>query len=198
MKSNYLFISIIIYTLCICGTQKAVAQKVYKENNKIILDCGPDSGFPQGAVEMTTGRKLIEPKADEMAENNGDNGTINATVFYKLEIATADISSNTTWVNAYTACKGKGTDENGEFWRLPTQKELILMYIFSTAINNLGNSMSGEYWSSTETTPNGSRYVDFGKGVVYGKTKTYDGKARCVREIPMDPAPANMSSASLK
>lgn len=192
MKSNYLFISIITYTLCICGMQKAVAQKVYKENNKIILDCGPGSGFPQGAVETETGKKFIEPKANVLAETNAENGVINATVFYKLEIAATDISSNTTWVNAYKACKGKGTDANGEIWRLPTQKELILMYIFSTAINDLNGSMNNDYWSGTETNAESSRYVDFSTGLVYGKNKAESMKARCVREIPMPRVPADL------
>lgn len=192
MKSNYLFISIIICTLYICGTQKAVAQKVYKdENEKIILDCGPDSGFPQGAVEKTTGQKfIIEPQANAMADNNSDTGTINATVFYKLEIDAENISNEATWVNAYNACKGKGTNENGEIWRLPTQKELMLMYIFSTAINDLGGSISGDCWSATEASNDKSRYVNFSTGLVYGKGKTYGLGVRCVREIPMNPAPA--------
>ena len=186
MKSNYLFISIIICTLCICGTQNAVAQKVYKdENNKIILDCGPGSGFPQGAVETTTGQKFITPNSSTAADNNGENGTINVTVFYKLEIATTNFSS-VAWVNAYNNCKSKGTAENGEIWRLPTQKEL--MYIFSTAINDLGGSISGDYWSGTESSNTDSRYVNFSTGYVYGKGKGYTMNARCVREIPMEPA----------
>lgn len=191
MKSNYLFISIIICTLYICGTQKAVAQKMYKENSKIILDCGPDSGFPQGAVETTTGQKFIEPQANAMAENNGETGTINETVFYKLEIAASDLNTN-NWVGAYNACKSKGTTANGEIWRLPTQKELMLMYVFRSAIAALGGTMntssdnkSSYYWSSTELTTDAARYVDFSGGYVYRRAKSEYIHVRCVREIPV-------------
>lgn len=191
MKSNYLFISIIICTLYICGTQKAVAQKVYKENNKIILDCGLDSGFPQEAVETATGQKFIEPKADAMAENNDETGTINETVFYKLEIAASDLN-NANWVNAYNACKSKGTTANGEIWRLPTQKELMLMYVFRSAIAALGGTMNTSpyekdsyYWSCTELTNTEARYVDFSGGYVYRRAKSENIHVRCVREIPV-------------
>lgn len=199
MKSNYLFISIIICTLYICGTQKAVAQKVYKdENNKIILDCGPDSGFPQEAVTTVTGQKTITPSATGLGEDNSDTGSINATVFYKLEIDAKDLDGTNNWVGAYNACKNKGTAANGEIWRLPTQKELMLMYVFRTAIAALGGTMNTSsynrdsyYWSCTEIFSTEARYLAFYKGYVYKIAKSESIRVRCVREIPM-PVPADL------
>ena len=97
MKIKYLFIKITACALCILGTQEAEAQKLYKEGEIIILDCGPDSGFPQTMVETQMGQKTIDNPSNSggPATNNTETGNINQTVYIKLEIAGSDAVSYT-------------------------------------------------------------------------------------------------------
>lgn len=172
MKNKYLFIIAITYALCVFGTPKAQAQKMYMESNKLILDCTPGSGFPQGAVETTMGQKVT-------AGNTGINETKNKTVYQKLEIAQSSITS-TTWSNAKTACSNKGTG-----WRLPTQREMQLIAMFSPAIKGLlGTDLTPNNWTLMESSSSNAYYIDgSGYSGTTNKTANSNLNARCVREI---------------
>lgn len=201
MKIKYLFIKITACALCILGTQEAEAQKLYKEGEIIILDCGPDSGFPQTMVETQMGQKTIDNPSNSggPATNNTETGNINQTVYIKLEIAGSDEKkagggTKFTWADAYTACTSKNTGgQTG--WRLPTMREQQLIWIFKTAIKALSaglNEGDGHYWSATESSnSNSACCTNMGYSYSGYRGKTNNGGdciVRCVREIPYTPA----------
>lgn len=180
------------------------AQKVRKENNKVILDLTPAARMPKDAITTTGKTWTGTPSNTEgpMA-NNSEVGTINATVFQKLEIAPHDINSVGTigtagtmtmdWVTAFGACKSTTYDNGG--WRLPTQRELMLIYIFRSAIEVIfkdssinGTVFSTTYYHSATESTNYSSYcwgVNLSNGVssIISKVDGGSKKVRCVREI---------------
>lgn len=199
IRTKYLFNAIAMYALCIFGIQEARAQMVYATNdNVVILDCGPDSGFPQGAVSSSKGQKTIQnPSNSGSNSSNNTDGTINQAVYIKLQIANAnekgtdgkDITAN--WATAYTTCTAKNT--NGESgWRLPTQRESQLIWIFKTALESYSffTSFTGDYWTGTEsTTSDYSWYIcikdnDNNDGYSPDNTlKSTQKYIRCVKEL---------------
>ena len=182
---TYKIYSMLIIFISILSTQDLYSQKVYKNaENKIILDLGPDSGFPQGAVTTTKGVKVITPNASSLGANNDHNGSINATLYYKLEIAPSDYSAGSDWVTAYNGCKG-ATINGTTGWRLPTQRELMLIYLFKDYIGELGSAFgASNYWSATEGSAPASWYVGFslGNACNYAKANT-SLRARCTRDL---------------
>ncbi len=174
------------------------AQKVYKDGNKVILDLSVASGMPAEVVTNQPKYTAFTPKADALGANNGHDGSINATVFQKLEVAPKDMNKagamdNTggsmDWVTAFNGCKN--LSYNGEGWRLPTQRELQLIYIFKPAIEDIFDEIDETpftnkyYWSSTEY-ENGatnSWVVRFADGSTSYTTKTGSHYVRCVREV---------------
>lgn len=178
--------TIIALLLVAAAAVPGYAQKVYKEGGAIVLDFGPDSGFPQRAVETVKGRKIPAetPSNSTSMTDNDLNGVINATVYRKLEVAAADESSTMQWVAAYAACQNRGSG-----WRLPTQRELMaILLIFRPAIVALAGS-SGDfvlntYWSATEyQTQPGYAIARLANNVMDLEDKTALCYVRCVREL---------------
>lgn len=192
MKTKHLFTAIAVYTLCILGTQEATAQKVYKySEGVIILDCSSDSGFPKNAATTESGKKTIDPSQSNT--DNSETGPINQTVYVKLQVANQDETSTMTWQNAYTACTSKNATNGESGWRLPTQRELMLIWIFRSAFESFTPTFTtfktGQYWSATRNN-NGCCYTHFGNndGNADGYSPNNGGanstfNVRCVREI---------------
>ena len=186
------------------------AQEVYMESGKVILDMsdtGEGIGLPAGAVIATPKYvgKDTAPASGTLLFGAGDvtnlvTGSINATVYRKLEIAPRDmgtsgvlVASGTgdgmSWTNGFNRCKSlsyNGITANK--WRLPTQRELTLIWIFKTAIDDLiGGSttfIGNLYWTSNENDASNVWHVDFSTGVVWYNPKSYtSNRVRCVREI---------------
>ena len=178
-----------------------MAQKVYMEGGKIILDSrgGEGIGLPTGAVTAT--KKYVGVTAPASGTwlliNNTDNlpsGSINATVYQKLEIAPQDLGTNGLgsgamtmyWTEAFNGCKGMAYD--GGNWRLPTQRELTLIWIFMPAIDSLLSTavfFTSTYWSATESAAHNAwvLYVSYA-GLTGSNGKTnFSNRVRCVREL---------------
>lgn len=143
-------------------------------------------------------------------KGNGDNISVNDKVPFRFIIAPADPENTTRyWAAAMSFNTGTGGDNtnlnpNGggsitnigcraystaEFpagsWRLPTQRELILMWIFRNAINAIYPSvqMTGKiYWSATEY-DNRHAYSLGEDGIIEVKGKgSVSLYLRCVRD----------------
>jgi hypothetical protein len=175
------------------------AQEVYIENGKVILDLTEAAGMPAGAITDIPKSWVGEPAVTSINDinntsliNNRHSESINATVFQKLEIAPSDLKPM-TWVNAFNACKSKG-----EGWRLPTQRELLLICIFKkvlendvlkgvaggTAFNGNGSVHEFYYWCATESNGWNAWIVDFKDDISTAGHKAQGSyAARCVREI---------------
>ena len=182
------------------------AQEVYKEANasalggyRVILDLTVKAGMPAGAVTSTkkyTGTSTAS-NSDWLinAPDNSVNGSINARVYEKLEIAPGDLNNNATfgastamdWANAYNRCKNSTCDGGG--WRLPTQRELMMMWVFRPALNSVFSEIGGfafysdSYWSAAEVYARSAWFVNFSNGYTYNHSKTLTYRVRCVREL---------------
>jgi hypothetical protein len=166
------------------------AQEVYIKDGKVILDLTEAAGMPAGAVTDVSKTNLYANAAPSNTgapiTDNDTNGKINAKVFQKLEIAPSDLEPM-TWADAFNACKNKG-----EGWRLPTQRELQLMWILKEALKeafshpdvNGSNFLSGSYGSGTEDSNFYACCVSFKDGMSVNYDKSSDSRnLRCVREV---------------
>lgn len=88
-----------------------------------------------------------------------------------------------------TGCKAYAGPVGGEAgqWRLPTQRELMLIWVLHAKLRLLSgfNSFTSyDYWSATESSAFNSWYVYFTNGYTYNvTTKTYSSRVRCVRDL---------------
>jgi hypothetical protein len=183
------------------------AQKVYKDaSNRVILDLTKEAGMPEGAITSEPKSWVgIPSDIGDILTDNLETGDINEKVFEKLEVAPKDINTSggmnggtTTmyWVAAFNGCRY--LSYNGTGWRLPTQRELILMWIFKEALEDIFSdedingspfalSNAVNYWSATEDPASHAWYMSFASdsnGIVsnyYTKISNY--YARCVREV---------------
>ncbi|RHO67083.1 DUF1566 domain-containing protein [Parabacteroides sp. AF48-14] len=177
------------------------AQKVYKDaSDRVILELTIAAGMPRGAITNTAKQWTSDPSNNNgpIAENT-ETGSINATVFQKLEIAPNDMNTtggmdNTgnmvmNWASGFNGCKESTYD--GGRWRLPTQRELQLMYIFLPALQSIFNTLPTQgtlfgsgtrYWSATECDATTSWVVLY-QGNAITNTKTSNYNVRCVREV---------------
>lgn len=117
----------------------------------------------------------------------------------KLQVAIVDCttsnsttaSSGTTlynWANAYTACKAYTENSSGAgSWRLPTQRELMLIYNVNNKLQNPITLGTTFYWTGTESSSNTNLacYLIFANKTLTGylHMKTYEGYVRCVRDV---------------
>ena len=180
-----------------------IAQEVYMESGKIIFDMTAAAGMPADAVTNTpkydaTYMGSNTPKVGSIMANNLHSGWINATVYEKLEIAPQDINTSAViggtgtftmnWVTAFTNCQS--STYNGGGWRLPTQRELQMIWIFKVAINDLSTTplTTNGYWSATEYANNEACYVLASNGTTGNNSKGYSNySTRCVREVGATP-----------
>ncbi|MDR3252251.1 MAG: DUF1566 domain-containing protein [Tannerella sp.] len=130
-----------------------------------------------------------------------EDGVNNAKVFWKLQVAVRDTSiANVTWATAATLCASyteNGTSTALPAWRLPTQRELMAIWIVQDGLKakyttNFEYLSDNYYWSATESSlATGNAWMVFG-----GRTGAGDAgntphylkteaaaRARCVREV---------------
>lgn len=178
------------------------AQKVYKDgSNRVILDMTVAAGMPEGAATNVKKEWIGTPSNTKgPLVGNEANGTIDAMVFQKLEVARHDVNTlkeiketgtmTMNWAAAFAACKGSSS--YGGNWRLPTQREWMLMYIFkpaleailvNPAINGTVFSTTERYWTATEENNIQSRAGGLVTGQLNLGTKTSAYRVRCVREV---------------
>lgn len=135
-------------------------------------------GMPESAI-WPLGMKLIVKDAKgnistirhTESKGNGENIAVNDKVPYRFIIAREDGGSSVTWAYAMglntdensslsadgtldkTGCAAYSTPEFPTGWRLPTQREMMLMWLFKKGINETysnGNLTLGDYWTATE------------------------------------------------
>ena len=175
------------------------AQQAYLNSGRIILDSRVSAGMAAGMqtdVSKTAVYDTKTPSSSSEIADNRANAILNAVVYHVLEIAPGDLNGGAiaatgapiSWLNAYNGCKSLTHNGNSD-WRLPTERELILMWIFKPAIEDLNGVLfaSGEnqYLSATEQSGSSVWSVRFSDGdVAYGsKSSPTSRYARCVREV---------------
>ena len=176
----------ILMALFCAVTMSVSAQRVYKANvsgdvtngytatqsasgTSFIIEC---KGMP--AASYTT-------YAKPTTEADLKTDTQNKTVAYKFEVAATDASESLTWADAWSLA----TDAEGD-WRLPTQRELMLIWLMKDALEQLGSFTPlarDYYWTATEHNSNNAWYVHFGAGYTGFVNKAYTYRVRLVRDI---------------
>jgi hypothetical protein len=197
-KMKRFFFMIMVTTVGAIAPVGTYAQKVYKSGSQVILDLTTVAGMPADAVTTVSKTEIYKdftPSETALGTDNNHNGSINEKVFQKLEVAKHDLTGSGTtgsaggrftWVKAFNYCRAIAGGE----WRLPTQREQMLMYIFRPALDDIllevsgGALLSSTYWTSTEVSTDGAWTVSF----MGGRTPSTTGKdnslyARCVREV---------------
>ena len=186
----------ILMALFCAATVSVSAQRVYKADvsgnvtngytatrsangTSFIIEC---KGMPEASYTKT---------AKPTTQDELKTAETNKKVAYKFEVANEDLTSGgsgtwtdgkTNWENAYAVAIDKG-----EGWRLPTQRELMLIWLMKEALakfNPLFNSLAtGYYWSATEYNANFAWYVGFYNGNTNASGKTNSNRVRLVRDI---------------
>ena len=97
----------------------------------------------------------------------------------KFEVAASDVDTSATWDDAVNLCPSG--------WRLPTIRELRLIYVYRNELGTFDlSAMSTGYWSATESSSDSSNawYVVFGSGETGGKyPKIANSRVRCIRDL---------------
>lgn len=119
---------------------------------------------------------------------SGENGTWNAKMSIKYQVMRANLGSTTDWSSAWNACKSYSGDGGGVgIWRLPTQRELQMIWILHPQLIGKGNFTAftaNYYWTATEWTTTAACSVSFSNGYMGGNTKTSTSYyVRCVRDL---------------
>ena len=180
-----------------------MAQMVYVNSGKVIMDVrgGEGVGLPAAVVTSTKkyqGAAYDNPSVTSTLPSNliAGTNTTNVSVYELLEIAPRDMSStgslvaagsvgdDMNWVDAYTRCRN--LTYNGTGWRLPTQRELMLLFIFKPAVDFLSGTAfaAATYWHGNEINAGFNLPINFTNGFTPSSAKTVSHKARCVRELP--------------
>ena len=206
-----LFIATLI--LCLFPASSAFGQQLKKENLKGTnsLNLGSNyavfysAGIPESAI-WPLGMKLLKNGRTIRHTSEkaiGNNIIANDKVPFRFIIALND-GSATSWaaavgfntsansnlepdgVVATSGCASYSTTEFPGGWRLPTQREMMLMWLFREGINAVYNAaqLSGQYWSATENTETKAWYMDFNATAPgsNAELKTSNYKFRCVRD----------------
>lgn len=173
---------LIVLMASVLGLPGVYAQKVVVDGTKVIIDASAISHTTTKKPRTTTGTNSTSctQSTSDIASNAN-----NEKVYKKFEVSTTDNSTHSQWREAVDICADLATDGGG--WRLPTQRELMLMWVLNSELRlTSGFTPFGPYgfWSATEGNTSSSWFVDFNFGNTY-----YDGgkvvynRVRCVREI---------------
>lgn len=119
---------------------------------------------------------------------SGHNGTWNAKMSIKFQVMRANHTVGTTdWTTAYNQCKSYNGEGGGAGqWRLPTQRELMMIWILHPQLIGKGSFTAFDaygYWSATESSATNAWGVYFGSGSVFSYNKTDSYFVRCVRDL---------------
>lgn len=152
----------------------------------------------------------------QVSRGNGGNLSVNDRIPFRFIVAPTDVGNNDeNWMTvqgvsdggnnnnpdfttpANTGCRlygtgASGTPGAGRKWRVPTQRELQLMWMFRDPIGLIYKEKPMEepnrkkrYWASTEKGANQAWFFDFEKGMPYCDTQTkstVNGMVRCVSD----------------
>lgn len=150
----------------------------------------------------------------QVAKGNGGNLSVNDRIPFRFIVATEDVGNNNgNWMTAQGVNSG-GKDENSDFsaegntgcrqygaagqpgegrqWRVPTQRELQLIWMFRHPIGLIypdhqmeESGKTKRYWASTEKGATDAWFFDFAPGKPYCDTQaksTANGMVRCVSD----------------
>lgn len=164
------------------------AQKVLIEGNKVIIDASEltSASTEKKAVrtdgtDLATGSKTKENLGSELS---------NATLYHKFQVHPTNNATNLSWSNAISFCANLTTDGGG--WRLPTQRELMLIWILHSKLATIGSSLFTPLTSALNVfytcasewnASNGYGLYPFGNGILLAQPKKNLYYVRCIRDL---------------
>lgn len=116
-------------------------------------------------------------------------GTWNAKMSVKFQVMRANHTGGTTdWASAYDWCKNYAGEGGGAgLWRLPTQRELIMIWILHPqliGIEGFNAFSANNYWSATEYNSNYGWNMSFNNGNLGHPGKSNNPCfVRCIRDL---------------
>lgn len=182
MKLNLKPILFVVGCLMMTGSY---AQKVIIENNKVIVD----------ASALRNSTKVKKARGtDGTATTLGTNDATNIgsevsdeKVYYKFEVDKEDKGYNFFWLDAVHTCQTLTKDGGG--WRVPTKRELLLMYLLKQELEAYSGfaKLESRYWSATEDKAEKSwavyLYSVYSRGLMNDEPKTHYSNVRCIRDL---------------
>ena len=163
---------------------------VATNGNYVVID---SRSLPANAITMSPKALNTTETNDAMTTNNTDkdlaSAESNKTVSSYFAVSKIENHTSSTWINAYSICKNYDSSDGSGKWRLPTQRELMLMWILNKQITTITTGVesfgAGGHWCSTEYNNTNSWYVNFGNGHTSRSTPTKSGslRVRCVRDL---------------
>lgn len=164
----------------ILSVSAGYAQRVDVENGKVIINASdmPNTTTPKPNKTTATHTTSCTQDATDIA-----SAVNNEKVYKKFEVSKVD-SGASDWIGAVGICANLITDGGG--WRLPTQRELMLMWVLRHQLERISgfvvfNVIS--YWSATERTLSESWGVNLYYGDTRGDSKLSFYRVRCVRGL---------------
>lgn len=172
---------ILLVLVGILSTTMCYAQKVTKGPHGAIIDAS--------AIPHTKVKKARETNStyEEIGTNTADNlsSTVsNEKVYYKFEVCAEDAGKSTWWIASIDKCKNSTVDGGG--WRMPTYRELVLMWVLKPELEQIEGFVpftQGIYWSATEAGGWLCWRVYFAGGETVTGSKGYGGMTRCIRDL---------------
>lgn len=144
-------------------------QYPYLQDGKIIVCREGTDGVKSG---------LIHPNWNSTPSHNELDATNNRFAA-KFEVAASDVNPGASWDDAVNLCPSG--------WRLPTIRELRLIYVYRNELGTFDMSApSAVYWSATESSSDSRNawYVVFDSGETSCKyPKTLNSRVRCIRDL---------------
>ena len=186
------YILLPIVWVCLCFPSDAFGQYIKKETvNSQVYAVIYAEGLA-GSAQWVSGFKMMKNDATirhQVSRGNGGNPIVNDRIPMRFIIAPTDVA-NVTWMQAEGAGDGNG-NLNADFrstaatgcrsykiagdpnrkWRVPTQRELQLMWLFREPVGiiypaaQMENVSSKIYWAATEEDAANAWYFDFKQGV---------------------------------
>lgn len=140
------------------------------------------------AAARRTEMNAQTPTNDVSLPVGGDeNGVWNAKMSIKYQVMRTDRSTGTDRANAWALCKSYNGEGGGAGqWRLPTQRELEMIWILHPQLINKASFTAfsaNYYWAATEYTGTSGWAVRFSDGYTNSNTKTSSTYVRCVRDL---------------
>lgn len=186
MKTKML---LMVFASFILSLATVYGQKVVVENGKVIIDC---AGMPAGAVTdvkkaRATSWTATTPAGTDLSDISSAQS--NEKVYKRFEIHKTVNNSGEllSWKKAIDHCKNLSTENGG--WRLPTQRELMLIWVLRPALTVGGVTDLAiiNYWSATTDEADGQKswivnFLDIG-GNTITHSKTNENTFRCIRDL---------------
>ena len=193
-------INIVLALIFVGFPNDLLGQCVKKERTSNVTDAAvlySEGMFPSAIWEL--GRTLYDKNTGAtirhtVNQGNGNNLNVNSKLPFRLLIAPTVPVGNSKQGGCSTYAPPVGTDFPGyagvKQWRLPTQRELQLIWLLHDAIDQAflptypkRDKLSGTYWTSTEENGDTAWYLNFDGPVYSGKSsKTTQYKVRCVKD----------------